>query len=655
MSKSRVILAGTKRTPIPNSQPIIGPGDRPDPNEIIEVTVSLRRKEQIPEWVRHVGIMSKEQIASDYGTSASDFMALQKFAEEFNLQVIEENAFHCIAKLSGNVQNLEKAFGTKLRHVRVGDKVHRERIGHLTVPEELSSIILGVFGLDNRPAARPLFRPLVGHAAHAFDPPQVAKLYNFPSGDGSGETIAIIELDGGYKLNDLNTYFSGLGISTPNITAVSVDGATNNPKPAPPPTPQNPNPLDPDGEVLLDIEVAGAIAPKAKINVYFTPNNDKGFLDAINKAIQDKPTVISISWGDPESKWTSASMNSFESAFQNAAALSIPVAVASGDNGSTDGTASLAVDFPASAPHALGCGGTHLEGTNSITSEVVWNSSGATGGGVSNQFKKPSYQNSVTVPPPSNANGGRGVPDISGDAAPETGYNIRRDGQNLVFGGTSAVAPLWSALIALLAQNLGHRVPFLNPILYDNPNASRDITNGNNDLGGTQGGKFAATTGWDPCTGMGSPNGAALLAALKGVLTTSTVSTTHTTTKVTTPTTTHTSPHTTTTHTSPTSTSTQTSPTVTGSSGGTGVTTGALPAVPRWYPQIPPPIEPQPVAPILPPVQAAPVMGVYPGGVVPSSDAQVAMLALSATVANVANTAITAITSITAIAVNGKK
>jgi kumamolisin len=273
---------------------------------------------------------------------------------------------------------------------------------------------------------------------------------------------------------------------------------------------------------MLDIEVAGAIAPKAKIAVYFAPNTDKGFLDAITLAIHDKtnqPSVISISWGGPEDTWTTQSLSSYDQSFQAAAALGVTIFCAAGDAGSGDGETDgkAHVDFPASSPNVAGCGGTKLIAAgNAISSEQVWNegSSSATGGGVSDFFALPAYQNAAGIPPSANKNHhkGRGVPDLAGDADPATGYVVRVDGQELVFGGTSAVAPLWAGLTALLNQKLGKRVGFLNPLTYGSLASSgsfQDITSGNN-------GAYKAKAGWDACTGWGSPNGAKLLHALGG-------------------------------------------------------------------------------------------------------------------------------------------
>ncbi len=328
-----------------------------------------------------------------------------------------------------------------------------------------------------------------------------------------------MELGGGFTTKDLQSYFSGLGIPVPGVLAVSVDGGSNSP---------TGDPNGPDAEVMSDIEIVGSIAPKASIYVYFAPNTDAGFADAVSAAVHDsqhKPSVISISWGDAESNWTSQGMQALEQAFQDASLVGVTVLAASGDEGSSDGlTDGLAhVDFPASSPFALGCGGTKLtasSGDQAISSEVVWNDEpggGATGGGVSDVYPLPSWQGKAGVPPSANPGGhvGRGVPDVCGDADPNTGYLIRADGSNFPVGGTSADAPLWSALVALINQSAAGSskkpVGYLNPVLYGAVPASsgsfRDITSGNN-------GVYDAGKGWDPCTGLGSPDGAKLLQAL---------------------------------------------------------------------------------------------------------------------------------------------
>jgi kumamolisin len=253
--------------------------------------------------------------------------------------------------------------------------------------------------------------------------------------------------------------------------------------------------------------------------VYFAPNTDQGFIDAVTTAIHDtvnRPSVISISWGGAESTWTAQAMNQMEQAFTDAAMLGVTVTVAAGDNGSTDGVTDgqQHVDFPASAPHALACGGTHLilDGTRR-KSETVWGGTtgdGATGGGISDVFAVPAYQDAAHVPPSVNPGGrvGRGVPDVGGDADPDTGDPIRVDGQEIVVGGTSAVAPLWAALVARCNQALGRDAGDIHAALYATELACTDITSGSN-------GSYSAKKGWDACTGLGAPEGTAILAALK--------------------------------------------------------------------------------------------------------------------------------------------
>jgi kumamolisin len=310
----------------------------------------------------------------------------------------------------------------------------------------------------------------------------------------------LIELGGGYRMEDLTTYFTQqVGLQTvPTVTSVSVGYATNTPVG---------NPGSADGEVVLDIEVAAAIAPAARISVYFAPNTEAGFLNAITTATHDminRPTVMSISWGASENRWSLQAMRAIDAAFYQAAVLGINVFVASGDAGSSDSIADGAnhVDFPASSPHAIACGGTNIQVSNgAITSETVWNQASqtaATGGGFSNIFRSFAWQKAV-------APYMRGVPDVAGNADPTTGYLVLVDGQHWIMGGTSAVAPLWAALVARIQANLGHRIGYVHERLYANPSALRDITVGNN-------GSFTAKVGWDACTGLGSPNGTAVQA-----------------------------------------------------------------------------------------------------------------------------------------------
>ena len=460
--------------------------------------------------------LTRAELGELQAADPKDLAKVRAFARAFGLKAVRSRADRRSVIMSGSAAAFSAAFGILLQNYEGSEGHFRGRSGNLTVPAELDGIIEGVFGLDDRPQSRPHFQYhfapgtlAPAAASNSFTPPQLAKLYQFPTGlDGSGECIAIIELGGGYRTADLKTYFSSLGLPAPKVKAVKVDGGRNSPS----------NANSADGEVMLDIEVAAAIAPKASIVVYFAPNTDRGFLDAINRAVHDatnKPSVISISWGGPESSWTSQAMTQYNQAFQAASAVGVTVCSAAGDNGSSDGVSDghAHVDFPASSPYVLGCGGTRLTANGTaIASETVWNAgpNSATGGGVSSLFPLPAYQKGIPVVVPASPN--REVPDVAGDADPATGYRVRVDGGNYVIGGTSAVAPLWSGLIALFNQKLNKPVGFLNPLLYStlaSQGGLRDVTAGNN-------GAFSASKGWDACTGWGSPIGTRLLVALGG-------------------------------------------------------------------------------------------------------------------------------------------
>jgi kumamolisin len=556
---SRIPIQGSERQPLVGSH-AVGPID---PNQQVEVTVRLRHAEsddiqsriqemanQLPSE-RHY--LTAEELESYHGADPDDMAKVEQFALDNGLQVVRSDNTKRAVVLKGSASAMNAAFGVELKQYHYSEGSYRGRTGHIHVPTDIASIIEGVFGLDDRPQAEPHFRhhnsskkeqssETLASFNVTFTPVELAKLYNFPTDrngnkiNGTGQCIAIIELGGGYRDSDLDTYFSRLGIDKPDVSSVpGTRGAGNHP---------TGNPNGPDGEVMLDIEVAAAVAPKAKIVVYFDKPDDRGFLAALNRAIHDtsnKPSVISISWGKPEEYWTAPNRRAFNGMLQDAAALGITVCCASGDNGSSDERPSndgqgipdgnAHVDFPASSAFALACGGTHLTAFNgSINKEIVWNDhdGGAGGGGISAFTKRPDYQRNLVLP--TSVNGanfdGRGLPDVSGDASPITGYQVRVDGRDFPIGGTSAVAPLWAGLIALINQAIGARAGFLNTLLYTHigPNGVlRDITIGNNGLNDVKviGSNqlvdiagYSAVTGWDASTGWGSPDGKKIMTSL---------------------------------------------------------------------------------------------------------------------------------------------
>ncbi|HEV2494423.1 MAG TPA: S53 family peptidase [Terriglobia bacterium] len=575
MPRDQKPVAGSHRTPFRNAKPV----GKVAADQRVEVTLRVRPRKADTDSRAAVMAMgakrpsersylSREDLGATRGADPEDLARIDQFAHTYNLTVVETSVPKRTVRLSGTVADLSRAFGVQLQKYKSKEVVYRGRTGPVYVPSELADIVEGVFGLDNRPVAKPHFRRLespagkrkqtgahrgvgkgkagktssVGRAAAprnaadgSFAVPEVAQLYNFPAGlDGTGQCIAIIELNDfdqngtitgtGYSLSDLQTFFGNLGLATPDVSAIGVDGGANMPGPDP----------NSDGEVTLDVEVAGAVAPGAKIAVYFAPNTDAGFIDAVNAALHDtvrRPAVISISWGGPEDASTDQFLNGLNQAFQDAASIGMTVCCAAGDDGSSDEPPDTRdgqphADFPSSSPFALACGGTKLIGAGTtIGSEVVWNEgdgpgNGAGGGGVSNKFARPDYQNNASVPVSPLGNTGRGVPDVAGNADPHTGYRVIVGGQEFPIGGTSAVAPLWAGLLALMNQSLtgkgGNTVGFWNPLIYGSlagTAAFRDITQGNNDIDGALH-KYSAGPGWDACTGMGSPNGAQILQAL---------------------------------------------------------------------------------------------------------------------------------------------
>ncbi|MFI5184713.1 MAG: protease pro-enzyme activation domain-containing protein, partial [Vicinamibacteria bacterium] len=403
-ASARVVLPGSEKAALAGTK---GAG-KLNPNARFEVTVRVRAPESRR---RNADLeaaastapsrrtpLSREEFAARFGAAREDLQRIEEFAHEQGLDVVSSSAAQRTVRLSGTAKNMQEAFGVKLKSVTHGKARFRHRSGAIHIPQELAPIIEGVFGLDNRPAVRPHFRfrrtrgrlPRAGNV-RPFTPMEVAKLYAFPQNlDGAGECIAILEFEGGYNRADLKKYFAEMGVPTPKVTAVSVDGAHNAP---------TGDPNGPDGEVALDIEVAGAVAPKARIAVYFAPNTDDGFINALRTAVHDplrRPSVVSISWGSPELGSTRQTLLDYDSVCQEAALMGVTICCSAGDHGTDDTTRPshrANVDFPAASPHVLACGGTHLETSGgAISSETVWNTRDgwATGGGVSEVFPMPS-------------------------------------------------------------------------------------------------------------------------------------------------------------------------------------------------------------------------------------------------------------------------
>jgi kumamolisin len=522
-----------------------------DPEERVLVTIIVKRKTGAsftlappPVQGADPAAWRREQLArfaQTDGAEEADIESVVAWVRDAGLDVQVFDPARRTVTVEGTVAQVNAAFDVSLGRYEAGGSMYRGREGVVHVPSGLAGTIEAVLGLDNRAQARPHFRsgPPIDEAslpspdAHVLEvlrasaadqagPPtgpqplwatHVAQAYGFPTNvNGAGEAIAIIELGGGFGAADIDGYFAKAGIATPNVIAVPVDNGSNTPGGAA------------DGEVLLDIEVSGSIAPGATIVVYFADSSDRGFVDAISQAVHDTehaPSVMSISWGGPEDQWTPQARQSFEAALSDAAKLGVTVLCAAGDHGAGDAAndTHAHVDYPASSPHIVACGGTTLTvGADLTVTETAWNDGNgwATGGGISAEFGVPAWQN-VTMPPSVNGSGpGRGVPDVAGNADIASGYLVLVDGQWGPVGGTSAVAPLYAGLVACMNQARGKPVGELSPLLYKAaPATFRDVKTGNNSVPQSQYGPavtgYTASPGWDACTGLGTVNGTALM------------------------------------------------------------------------------------------------------------------------------------------------
>ena len=546
---ARSELAKSKREPLPGARRV---GDA-DPDEQVTVTMLLKRRTDSPNppadssgtegTTKAARLRRRQAFAETNGADPEAVQRVRAFAAEHGLSVEDADIGRRNVVVVGTVQQVSQAFGVSLGRYEHAAVTYRGREGTVSLPEEIAPDVEGVFGLDDRPQASPKFQfgeslsealldyahlkdsslvPDLTQGAVPLWPPQVAALYSFPTQlTGAGETIAIIELGGGYHPGELKQFFTRVQVVPPKVVDVPVGKGANTPG------------GKADGEVLLDIEICGSIAPGAEIVVYFAENSDQGFYDALSMAVHSQThpaSAVSISWGNPESSWTRQSLDAFDAVMADAVTLQVPVFVASGDHGAGDaaGDGKVHVDFPSSSPHAVACGGTRLIGNKGvIVDEEVWNDGAgwATGGGVSRYFHVPSFQQSLALPAALGGGApGRGVPDIAGDADQATGYVCLIHGQYRVVGGTSAVAPLYAALVALVFQGNGRTVPNFVDRLYQLAKSTsgkhvfRDVTVGDNSVPASQFGPatpgYAAGPKWDACTGLGSINGDELLKAI---------------------------------------------------------------------------------------------------------------------------------------------
>ena len=537
-NKSRVVLKGSARQVRPGAK-VLGTAG---PDEWIEVTLKLRRKKPLPDLSGRPGQqISRTELEANYGAAPADVEKVRTVLSGLGMTIIQEDPASASMKAGGPADIVEDTFGIKLLHYSHDGENYRGRRGNLHIPAELDGIITGIFGLDTRRMVkkRPLRKrsqslELARRKAAArswFFPAELATIYSFPDGDGSGQTVGILEFGGGYFEDDLATFSQNANIQMPTVKTVSVNNT---------PTDQRDGA---EGEVMLDVEVVGGVCPKATIVVYFSTFDENGWVSALDTAVHDAVnplSVISVSWGyaeDAQGAWSDGAIDAINDTLKAAALLGVTVCVAAGDDGSDDqvGDGYAHVDFPSSSPYVLAVGGTTLRKSKSgKLTEVAWkdgdglrqDNGGSTGGGVSVHFSRPDWQTVSVQSVNPGAIDGRVIPDVAADASANTGYWMVVDGQGGASGGTSASAPLWAALIARINASLGadKQVGYLTPMLYQGNNngaglgaaSCKDITTGNNDTSSVGG--YSAGTGYDAVTGWGSPDGGKLLTGLKGVV-----------------------------------------------------------------------------------------------------------------------------------------
>ena len=504
-----------------------------DPDAQIEVTVTLRS----PAPPEGAGVaqpgLTYDQLRAQFGASQADADEVARVLGGYGLKVEEVSLGTASMKLTGTVKEMDAAFLAKLAIYHDSDQGEfRGRDGELQIPADLAGIVTGVFGLDQRRVAR---RNSTGSATTASPvaPADLESRYNFPPGDGAGQQIAVAEFGGAYFADDASAYATKYGrpLATVNVVPLNYTPPTQAQIQAMSQDQQQ-EVLDESFEVMLDVEVIAGLCPGATISVLFATFDQKGWIDTINRVIRDRPVALSVSWGlaEDDPSWSKAALTQINKRLQAATLLGITICVASGDDGSGDQVrdGKAHVDFPSSSPYVLSVGGTMVDNTGA---EVVWfeapgersGGGGATGGGVSVEFPRPSWQAVSIRSVNAGSFDGRVIPDVAALAGAPL-YDLIFLGQDQPNGGTSAATPVWAALVARINAALpaAKRQRFLAPLLYQagpggqspGQSAFHDITSGSNTSSPDPGVGYTAGPGYDAASGWGTPDGQKLLAAL---------------------------------------------------------------------------------------------------------------------------------------------
>ncbi|MER5730283.1 S53 family peptidase [Streptomyces sp. NPDC002138] len=519
MREQHVALAGSERPALAGAARLRNaPAEAP-----VSVTISLRGK-----------VAEPERIPDERRADAEKTKAV---LERYGLTVDEVRLEPGSIVASGPVTAMNAAFRTDLGIYRSAEQGEfRGREGELQIPAELAGVVTGVFGLDQRRVAR---RAAVRGSGSrgSLTPDDLEKLYSFPPGHGHGQKIGVAEFGGGYFDDDLQAFCAGHGRPAPQVDVVSLGFAPPRSleelRQLPPQEQQEAAGATP--EVMMDVQIIAGLCPEATISVYFSLFDQKGWMDLLDRTIEDRPVALSVSWGLPEDHpdWSQTARDEIDKRLAGAADRGITVCVASGDDGNGDQIPDghSHVDFPSSSQHVLSVGGTMIDLAGR---EVAWweapgrrtrMGGGSSGGGVSTLFERPQWQQSVQVDSlnPGSIKG-RIVPDVAALAGSPF-YDLTLVGRPAPNGGTSASAPLWAALIARINATLpvAKQQRFLTPLLYRNGSngrplgqaACRDIATGHSNNSHPPAVGYPVKAGFDAVTGWGVPDGNALLKGLQ--------------------------------------------------------------------------------------------------------------------------------------------
>ena len=497
------------------------------------LTLPLQHQPELHDLLHHLytagdpqfhHFLRSTEFAQRFGPTQAQYEHLKEQARQYGLKVVGEHNSHTVLDVEASAARIRNVFGSRLNLLKQTDgKQYFAPDREPVAPFPLAAIGAQAVGLNQKPRhshfinkgkisinpTRVAARPHDGSGdGGSYQPADIVNAYNAAFIQNGGQAVAVFELSSA-NYSDADTYANEFGLTSPTLVQETVDGGTTDTSGA--------------GEVMLDIEMIMAIANPDTIYVYTGPNTAAGALDTYTQIADDQlVNQVSTSWGVDEGSEGEAEANAEDAAFIQMEAEGMGLFAAAGDCGAFDsGGNTLDVDYPASDPNVTGVGGTTLftDSNQIFIAEVPWatpddtnscqNGAGG-GGGISSLWPIPSYQESIA----SNAPTGefsttmRNVPDVALNADPNTGYVIYDsiDGGWLVFGGTSAAAPLWAGFWSMVSQGAGTSAGFANPVLYALANDPATYASDFNDVTSGTNLFYSAVEGYDDASGLGSFN-----------------------------------------------------------------------------------------------------------------------------------------------------